>query len=134
MPAARTAARAPALGLLRGLLLTEAAAGLVVAIFLSMLAAGVQNASGSGETELRFAASGAFLVGLFAAIASRGVRRRRGWAWTMAAVLQVLIAVATGAAILLATWHPALLLGFALPVAVMLVLSAASVRSALGQS
>ena len=128
-------ARLPMLGLLRVLLLTEAATGLALAVFLSLVADAVGDRSGvADETNLRFAAGGAFLFALFAAIASRGARRRRGWAWTMAAILQVLLAVGTGVAIMVAEWHPAYLIGFGLASAVMLVLSVASVRRALGQA
>lgn len=132
---ATAAARLPMIGLLRVLLLTEAAAGLAMAVFLSLLADAVATQSGiADETNVRFAAGGAFLFALFAAIASRGARRRRGWAWTMAAILQVLLAIGTGIAIMVAEWHPAYLAGFALASAVMLVLSVASVRRALGQA
>ena len=48
-------------------------------------------------------------------------------------MLQLILAVGTGIAILTAAWHPAYLLGLALPAVVMLVLSAPSVRRALGQ-
>ncbi len=127
--------RLPMIGLLRALLLTEAAAGLALAVFLSLLADVVGQRSGiADETNLRFAAGGALLFALFAAIASRGARRRRGSAWTMAAILQVLLAIATGIAIMVAEWHPVYLVGFALSSAVMLVLSIASVRRALGQA
>jgi hypothetical protein len=122
-------------GVLRALLLTEAVAGLVLAIALSLIASAVGDRSGvADETNVRFAAGGAFLFALFAAIASRGARRRRGWSWTMAAILQVLLAIGTGVAIMVAEWHPAYLVGFGLATAVMLVLSAASVRRALGQA
>ena len=95
--------RLPMVGLLRVLLLTEAAAGLGLAVFLSLVADAVGDRSGvADETNLRFAAGGAFLFALFAAIASRGARRRRGWAWTMAAILQVLLAIGTGVAIMVA--------------------------------
>jgi hypothetical protein len=130
--AAVTAAapRLPMIGVLRTLLLTEAALGLALAIALSMIAGGLGIES---ETNVRFAAGGAFLFAIFAAIASRGARRRRGWAWTMAAILQVLLAVGTGVAVMVAEWHPLYLVGFAMSAAVMLVLSIASVRRALGQ-
>jgi len=133
-PATATA-RLPMVGLLRALLLIEAAAGLALAVFLSLVADAVAAQSGiADETNVRFAAGAAFLFALFAAIASRGARRRRGWAWTMAAILQVLLAIGTGIAIMVAEWHPAYLVGFALATAVMLVLSVASVRRALGQA
>lgn len=127
--------RLPMIGVLRALLLTEAAAGLALAVFLSLVADAAGARSGiAEETNVRFAAGGAFLFALFAAIAARGARRRRGWAWTMAAILQVLLAIGTGAAVLAAEWHPAYLLGFGLATLVMLVLSVASVRRALGQA
>lgn len=133
-PAAATP-RLPMIGLLRLLLLSEAVAGLTLAVFLSLVADAVGDRSGIvDETNLRFAAGGAFLFAVFAAIASRGARRRRGWAWTMAAILQVLLAVGTGVAIMIAEWHPVYLVGFGLASAVMLVLSVASVRQALGQA
>jgi hypothetical protein len=129
-PTATPVARAPMMTVLRFLLLAEAIAGLVLAIFLSLLAGNVDIDT---ETSLRFAAGGAFLFAIFAAVASRGVRRRRGWAWTMTAILQVLLAIGTGLAIFVATWHPAYLVGFGLAAVVMIVLSAGSVRRALGQ-
>jgi hypothetical protein len=135
---APTATRVPAIGLLRALLLGEALLGLLMAIVLSMVASAL-NASLGGEAgiaaeqNLRFAAGFAFLFAILAAFASRGARRRRAWSWTLAALLQLVLAVGTGIAILIATWHPAYLLGFALAAIVMLVLSAPSVRRALGQ-
>ena len=127
--------RLPMVAVLRALLLTEAAAGLVLAVALSLVASAVGDRFGiADETNVRFAAGAAFLFALFAAIASRGARRRRGWSWTMAAILQVLLAIGTGIAIMVAEWHPAYLVGFALASAVMLVLSSASVRRALGQA
>jgi hypothetical protein len=44
------------------------------------------------------------------------------------------LAIGTGIAIMIATWHPAYLVGFALAALVMIVLSTASVRRALGQA
>ena len=126
-------------GALRALLLGEAAIGLVLAIMLSMLAAAMNDFLGGGdagraaEQTLRFAAGFAFLFAILAAFASRGARRRKGWSWTLAALLQLLAAIATGVAILNVTWHPAYLAGFALPALVMTVLSTSSVRRALGQ-
>lgn len=136
-PTATPAARAPLMGLLRLLLLAEAAVGLALAIGLSMLAAGGEvlgaTTAPESETSLRFAAGGAFLFAIFAAVAARGVRRRRGWAWTLAAMLQVIAAVGTGVAVIAADWRPAYLVGFALAAIVMTVLSTAPVRRALGQ-
>jgi hypothetical protein len=127
--------REPMVGVLRALLLGEAAGGLVLTIFLSMAASAVGASQGTdAEVPLRFAAGGALLLGILAAIASRGARRRRSWAWTMAAMLQVIIAVAAGIAVLAVEWHPVYLVPFAAAVAVMLVLSTASVRRALGQA
>lgn len=131
MPSASTTSRVLGIGVLRALLLGEAALGLVMAIGLSQLASG--DASASGEQTLRFAAGFAFLFAIFAAFASRGARRRRPGSWTLAAILQLILAVGTGIAILVATWHPVYLVGFALAAVVMLVLSTASVRRALGQ-
>ena len=130
--------RVPMIGVLRTLLLGEAAATLVLAVFLSMLAAGLRDFLGgdagrAAEETVRFAAGGAFLFAIFAAIASRGARRRRGWAWTLAAILQVLLAIGTGVAVMTAAWHPIYLVGFGAAAVVMLVLSATSVRRALGQ-
>ena len=133
-----TASRALGIGLLRALLLGEAALGLVLAIALSMVASGLNDFLGgeagrAAEQTLRFAAGFAILWAILAAFASRGARRRKGWSWTLAALLQLILAIGTGIAILTATWHPAYLLGFALAAVVMLVLSAPSVRRALGQ-
>jgi hypothetical protein len=129
-PATAAAPRVLGLGLLRALLLLEAALGVAAAIGLSMLASEQRD---SLEQTLRFAAGFSFVFAILAAFASRGARRRRTWAWTLAALLQLALAIGTGIAVLAATWHPAYLLGFALATAVMLVLSVGSVRQALGQ-
>ena len=135
----RDATRAPAsrnagLILTRALLLIEAALTLGLSIFLSLLAAALGDFSGpDAETTVRWASAAAFLFAIAAAIASRGVRRRRGWAWTTAAVLQLILAVGTGIAVLNAEWHPAYLIGFGLPALTMLVLCLPTVRRELGQ-
>jgi hypothetical protein len=126
--------RTPMVGVLRFLLLAEAAGGLVLTIFLSMAASTVGGHQGpDAEVPLRFAAGGAFLLAILAAVASRGARRRRSWSWTLAAVLQVLIAVSTGIAVFNVEWHPVYLVPFGAAVLVMVVLSNGSVRKALGQ-
>jgi hypothetical protein len=131
MNAQPTATRSdPMLGALRGLLLIEAAAALAVTIVLSVVAGEI---GGSDKIPIQFAAGGTFLGGILAATASRGVRRRKGWGWTLAAILQVVVAIGTGLAVLNIEWHPALLIGFGLPTLVMLVLSSGAVREALGQ-
>jgi hypothetical protein len=129
---------APMLAILRALLLSEAALTLVLAVFFSLLAAALRDFLGGElgrqtEESVRFAAGGAFLFAIFAAVASRGVRRRRRWSWTMAAILQVILAVGTGVAVLVAEWHPVYLAGFGAAAIVMLVLSVSSVRDGLGQ-
>lgn len=126
------------IGVLRALLLTEAALGVAAAVFLSLLAVALRDFLGgesglTAEQNVRFAAGGAILFAIFAAIASRGARLRRRWAWTLSVVLQLVLAIATGLAVLIATWHPAYLIGFALAAVVMIVLSSGSVRRALGQ-
>ena len=130
--------RVPMVGVLRALLMGEAFATLALAIFLSMLAAGLRDFLGgdagrAAEESLRFAAGAAFLFAIFAAVASRGARRRRSWAWTLAAILQVLLAIGTGVAVIAAEWHPLFLVGFGAAALVMLVLSSTAVRRALGQ-
>jgi uncharacterized membrane protein YoaK (UPF0700 family) len=130
-PARAPAASAPSVplvGLLRALLLSEAVLGLVIAILLSLEAEG-----SSSEVNLRFAAAGAFVVAIAAALASRGARRRRPWAWTLAALLQLIVAISTGVGMLLVEEQPLILLGFVAAAVVMLVLSTGSVRRALGQ-
>jgi hypothetical protein len=128
-------ARVPMVGVLRALLLAEALGLFVLTIFLSMGASAIGAEQGpDAEVPLRFAAGGAFVLAILAAVASRGARRRRGWAWTLAAILQVLIAVAGGIAVLIVGWHPVYLVPFAAAVLVMVVLSASSVRRALGQA
>lgn len=132
------ATRISLMGILRGLLVSQAILTLGLAIFLSLLAAGLRDFLGgdagrAAETTVRFAAAAAFLFSIFAAIAARGARRRRRWSWTMAALLQLVLAIGTGAALITADWHPVYLLGFALAATTMLVLSASSVRRALQQ-
>jgi hypothetical protein len=122
------------IGALRVLLWAEAIGGILVAIFLSMAAATIGARDGtSAEEPLRFVAAGAFVLAILALVASRGARKRRPWAWTLAAMLQVIIAVATGIAVLVAEWHPLYLIGFGLAAVVMMVLSTTVVRRALGQ-
>ena len=118
----------------RVILLVEAALTFVLSIFLSLLASALGDFDGpEAEMTVRWASAAAFLFAIAAAIASRGVRRRRGWAWTTAAVLQLLMAVGTGIAVLNVEWHPAYLIGFGLPALAMLVLCTPSVRRELGQ-
>jgi len=134
-PATTKIPREPMVGVLRALLLAEAAGGLVLSIFLTMSASMIGPEQGpDAAVPLQFAAAGAFLLGLFAAIASRGARRRRSWSWTLAAILQVVVAVATGITIFNLDWHPIYLVPFAAAAVVMLVLSTSSVRRALGQA
>jgi hypothetical protein len=129
--------RAPMIGVLRVLLLLEAAGGLAVTILLSMAASDLEATGAEADVAravtIRFAAAAAFLFAIFAAAASRGARRHRGWAWTMAAILQVILAIGVGIAIVATEWQPYFLGGFGVAVAIMLVLSSASVRRALGQ-
>lgn len=131
---ATTASSAGSLGVLRALLLLEAAAALVATIFLSALAVGVQRFLGDGETTIRLAAGGVLVFAILAAVAARRVRRRRASAWTLAALLQVLLAVGTAAAMIATTPHPAFSIGFAVAAIGMIVLSTADVRRALGQA
>lgn len=129
-----TTDRAPLVGALRTLLLAEATLALALTVFLSMLAGGLDSSLAAGDaTTARFAAGGAFVFAILAAVGSRGARRRRGWSWTLAAILQLVLAIGTGVAVLTAEWHPAFLVGFGLATAVMLVLSTTTVRRALGQ-
>ena len=130
--------RVPLLGVLRALLIGEAVLGLGLTIFLSLVAATLGDATGGDEglaieERLRFAAGGAIVFAIAALIASRGARRRRPWAWTLAALLQLVLAIGTGVAILVAGWYPVELVGFGLAIVVMFVLSTSSVRRALGQ-
>jgi hypothetical protein len=124
--------RVAMIGVLRALLLSQAILGLGLAIFLSLVAE--SDAGRANETTIRFAAGGAFLFAIFAAVASRGARRRRSWAWTMAAVLQLVLAIGAGVAVMTVEWHPVYLVAFGLAAVVMLVLSTATVRRALGQA
>jgi hypothetical protein len=48
-------------------------------------------------------------------------------------VLQLVLAIGTGVAVMTAEWHPVYLAAFGLAATVMLVLSTTSVRRALGQ-
>jgi hypothetical protein len=124
------------IGTLRALLLLEAVLGVLLTIILSSLAVGVRGldpADIGADAGVRFAASTAFIFALLAAIAARGVRRRRPWSWTLAAFLQLILAIAGGVAVLAADWHPAYLATFVVAAVVMLVLSSAAVRRALGQ-
>jgi hypothetical protein len=134
-PATTEIPREPMVGVLRALLLAEAAGGLVLSIVLTMAASLIGADQGpDAAVPLQFAAAGAFVLGVFAAIASRGARRRRSWSWTLAAMLQVVIAVATGITIFNLEWHLLYLVPFAAAALVMLVLSTSSVRRALGQA
>lgn len=115
---------------LRLLLLLEALGLLGVTIALSMMA----GQAGADEVPLRFAAGGTIILAILALYAARWVQQRRSRGWTMAAIIQVFIGFGTAAAIFVAEWQAAFIAGFAVPTLVMLVLSTASVREALGQS
>ncbi|MEP7081762.1 MAG: hypothetical protein ABI841_02170 [Chloroflexota bacterium] len=122
-----------AIGALCFLLLLEAAFALVVTIGLSLVA-GEQG--GGAETSTRFAAGGTFLFAIAAYVAYRGARRHRSWAWTLSAILQLILAIGAGIAMVTAGENgvtPAYLIGFALAAATMLLLSTSGVRRALGQ-
>ena len=122
------------------LLLAEAALGLFIAIYLSDVAGDYANALGEGtgrEVSTRFAAGGAFLFAIAAFIAANGARRHRPWAWTLGAVLQLILAIAAGIALFSAEGDGApigYLVAFALAAATLLLLSTGSVRRALGQA
>lgn len=133
-----SAVRVPMIDVLRALLLAEAALALGLTIFLSVLAAAERDFLGgaagqAAETTLQFAAGGAIVFAILAAVASRKARLQRRSAWTLSALLQLALAIGTGVAVMVAAWHPAYLAGFALATVVMLVLSSNSVRRALGQ-
>lgn len=137
-PAVTPMSRSGMIGALRALLLLEAALTLGLAIFLSLLAAGLRDFLGgdsgrAAEETVRLVAGFSFVVAILAAVASRGARRRRGWSWTLAAVLQLIVAVGTAVAVLVAEWHPVYLVGFALAAVIMTVLSTTAVRRVLGQ-
>lgn len=121
---------------LRVLLLAEAAGGVALAILLSLVATGMRDLAPDdigADTGVRFVAAGTFLLGMAAAVAARGVRRRRRWSWTLAAFVQLVLGIGTGIVVLVADWHAAYLAGFLVAGAVLLVLSSAPVRRALGQ-
>ncbi len=122
------------------LLLAEAALGVFVAIYLSDVAGDYRTALGDAgigrEESTRFAAGGAFLFAIAAFIASNGARRHRAWSWTLAAVLQLVLAIAAGIALFAAGGEgtaAVYLVAFALAAATMVLLSTSSVRRALGQ-
>lgn len=124
------------LRLLLLLLVLESVAGLFLSIAFTLVAAGLRTLPdaqiGAGDG-VQFAAAGAFILAIAALIAVHGARRRRTWAWTLAALLQLPLAIGTGVAVLGEDWHPAYLIGFVLAALVMIVLSLAPVRRALGQ-
>lgn len=122
------------------LLLAEAALGVFMAIYLSDVAGDYRSSLGDGgigaEESARFAAGGAFLFAIGAFIASNGARRHRTWAWTLAAVLQLVLAISAGIALFAAGGEgtaAAYLIAFGLAAATMVLLSTPSVRRALGQ-
>lgn len=122
-----------AVGVLCFLLLAEAAFALVLTVLLSLVA-GEQG--GGAETSTRFAAGGTFLLAIAAYVAYRGARRRRSWSWTLSAILQLILAVGAGIAMVTAGEEavtPAYLVAFALAAGTMLLLSTSGVRRALGQ-
>ena len=127
-PAAITPTGAASPAVLRVSLLVEAASGLAAGIVLSM-----QAPQGS-EIALQFAAGGAVLAAIGAAIAARGVRRQRGWAWTFAAVIQVLVVTGIAVAAAVGGWHSVLLGALAVAAVVTLLLSTPTAREALGQA
>ena len=132
-PTSHGAEGSAAVGALCFLLLLEAAFALIVTIVLSLVA-GEQG--GAAETSTRFAAGGTILLAIAAYVAYRGARRRRSWSWTLSALLQLILAVGAGIAMVTAGEEgatPAYLIAFALAAATMLLLSTSGVRRALGQ-
>lgn len=122
---------------LRWALLLEAAAGVALAVILSLVATGIRDLNPDdigADAGVRFAAAGAVLLAVALAIVARGVRRRRSWSWTAAAMVQVLIAIGTAAAVFIADWHPAYLVGSGVAAALLVLLSMPDVRRALGQA
>ena len=122
---------------LRWALLLEAAAGVALAVILSLVATGIRDLNPDdigADAGVRFAAAGAVLLAVALAIVARGVRRRRSWSWTAAAMVQVLIAIGTAAAVFIADWHPAYLVGSGAAAALLVLLSMPDVRRALGQA
>jgi len=138
-PRARGAGAVTALSIL---LLAEAAFALAVTILLSVLAGDQRGAIGgaegiAAENATRFAAGGAILFAIAAYVAFRGARRRRSWSWTLSAVLQLILAVAAGIAMVAAGASgatAAYLVAFGLAAVTMLLLSTSQVRRALGQA
>lgn len=121
---------------LRWALLLEAAAGVASAVILSLAAAGIRDLNPDdigADAGVRFAAGGAFLLALALAIVARGVRRRRSWSWPAAAMVQIVVAIGTAAAVLIADWHPGYLVGFGMAAGLLVLLSMPAVRRALGQ-
>ncbi len=123
--------RLPTLGILRAALLTESVLMLVLTIFLSLLAAALRDSLGgeagrSAEVTLRFAAAAVFVVAILAAVASRGARLRRRWTVPVVTFVQLAMLFGTLVAMTTAAWHPLMLLGVALPAAVMLLVSTGS--------
>ncbi|MCA1587424.1 MAG: hypothetical protein LC744_01740 [Chloroflexi bacterium] len=124
------------------LLLAEAAFALAVTILLSLLAGEQRRTIGgdegiAAENATRFAAGGAILFAIAAYVALRGARRRRSWSWTLSAVLQLVLAVTAGIAMISAGASgaiPGYLIAFGLAAAIMLLLSTSQVRRALGQA
>ncbi|MGI8657594.1 MAG: hypothetical protein ACR2K4_02330 [Candidatus Limnocylindria bacterium] len=126
------------IAILRTVLIAEALLTLAAAVVLSMLAAALSEFLGgssgrAAEETVRFVAAFAFLVAVAGAVTARGARRARPWAWTAAAVLQLIVAGATAVAVLVAPWHSVYVAGFVLPAIGMLAVSAPSVRRTLGQ-
>lgn len=123
------------------MLLAEAALGLLAAIQLSILAGEYRvtlsgEAAVSAEVSTRFAAAGAFILAIGAVVAVVGVRRRRAWSWSLAALLQLIMAV--GAALAMVTaGEEGITVGHLLAIGLaglaMLLLSTPQVRRALGQ-
>ena len=140
-PATRAGGRAGALTALWALLLLEAILGVVVAILLSLVAGGYRTALAgeagiAAEESTRFAAGGAFLFAIAAFVAAIGVRRRRAWSWNLGAILQLVLAIAAGIAMFAAGATGvtvAYLVAFGLAAVTMLLLSAPTVRRAVGQ-
>lgn len=124
------------------LLLLQAAFALAVTVFLSLLAGDQRGAIGgeagiAAENATRFAAGGAILFAILAYVAFRGARRRRSWSWTLGAVLQLILAVAAGIAMVVAGASgltAAYLVAFGLAAVTMLLLCTSGVRRALGQA
>lgn len=116
--------------LLAALLGLEGGLAFALGVGLSMVAGALDRRTAVG---VEFIAAAAVIFAIVSYFAARGSLRRRPWSYTLAAMLQLVMALSLGLAAFANGWQAPYVGAFGLAGAIMVTLSAQSVRTALDQ-